>query len=337
MPVNEKREGFCLDKLQYLDFHPVCSALLAEIASEFIRSWTNEEATVARDKYVSLLVAKGCPVAKAEAAWRLVVQDGSGYVGSVGDVGGKGEEVAVTAGPVSGNRPHLLLMANREPAPVIDQSTMSNENVFCFEHGRWVLRFDGQTIYPQDISGIKYLHFLISSPGKSFSPQELYDGFGSRARKKPKAVTVQEAFSSRLGLAPAQSDVLIDQRGRGEMLDRMEKIEIEMARAKSIPNADLIEKLAAERIAIKEQLRKAFTPVGSRRIQEPELVRRVKAIDIAIRRAKEKIQRAGHQDLLNHLNDSIDVKVKSGCVYMPSVETPWRTQSVQFVLPSKPR
>jgi len=110
-----------------------------------------------------------------------------------------------------------------------------------------------------------------------------------------------------------------------------------MACAKLVPDADLIEKLALERIQITAELRKAFTPVGSRRMQEPDLVRRMKAVDIAIRRAKEKIQRAGHHDLFRHLSDTIEVKVKSGCRYSQGEENRWRTESSTFNAPTLPR
>ena len=207
---------------------------------------------------------------------------------------------------------------------------------FSFEDGRWVVRFREQTIYPQDITGIKYLHCLIANPGRTFSPQELYDDFGGRKRRAaPNSMGAVDALRSGIAFSSAKPDVVVDQRGRKEMLERLEQIEADMSLAKLVPDADQIEKLAAERIAITEYLRKAFTPVGSRRIQEPDLVRRMKAVDIAIRRAKEKIQRSGHHALLRHLNQAVEIKVKSGCRYSCGNEAPWRT--VPFSPPSQPR
>ncbi len=320
-------EATLIEQSQFLDLYPVCSRMISEIASEFIRSWSREELDFFRDKFVGQLIQQGIPRAKAKSAWNLLVQEHAksenGSPGSSSMVGDRQLTSVTIANPSS---------SKAECSPPL------KKNVFSFEGGRWVVSFDGLTVYPQDITGIKYLHCLISKPSETFSPKELYDGFGGRAtRKKPKSMSVGDAIQSGLGIASAQPDVLVDRRGRSEMLARLDAIESEMASAKMVPNADLIERLAMERILIKEQLRKAFTPVGSRRIQEPELVRRMKAVDIAIRRAKEKIQLAGHDALLGHLNRTVEVKVKSGCRYLPCSGATWRTQPVQFVTPKNPR
>ena len=149
-------------------------------------------------------------------------------------------------------------------------------------------------------------------------------------------MSAQDAMVSGVSFTAAKPDVVVDEKGKQDMLARLDNIEREMASAKLVPDADLIEKLAAERIRIQEYLRKAFTPVGNRRIQEPDVVRRMKAVDIAIRRAKEKIQRAGHQELLRHLEQSVEVKVRSGCRYEGDGFT-WRTQPVEFIVPGQPR
>ena len=263
---------------------------------------------------------------KAEIAWKLIVQDhGKSASDSIGEDSSLLAKVAAS-------------QMGRMHSEADPETCASKMNVFSFEDGRWVVRFREQTIYPQDITGIKYLHFLISNPGHAFSPRELYDGFGGRkTRKKPNSMSAGEALRSGVTFDLAKPDVHVDQQGKNEMLARLEDIETEMVAAKLVPDADLIEKLAAERIAITEHLRKAFTPVGSRRIQEPDLVRRMKAVDIAIRRAKEKIQRAGHHELLQHLNKAVEVKVKFGCSYSAGDESPWRTQPLNFSAPIKPR
>ena len=323
-----------VDRSQFLDIYPVCSRLIAEIGREFIRSWSVEQAQGLRESFVRQLVDEGgVSIAKAEMAWRLVVQDH----GKSDSVAEKNETLQRVDGgssralPATSSKVVVSQVQFSKPAP-------ADGNVFSFEDGRWVVRFLGKTIYPQDINGIKYLHYLISHPGRVFSPRELYDGFSTRkSGNRLKSMSAGEALRSGVAFDSARPDVAVDQQGKSEMLSRLEDIESEMAAAKLVPDADLIEKLAAERIGITEYLRKAFTPVGSRRIQEPDLVRRMKAVDIAIRRAKEKIQRAGHHDLLAHLNESIEVKVKSGCRYSAGPGNDWRTTAVQFDAPSNPR
>ena len=312
-----------IERSQFMDIYPACSSLISEIGREFINTWTTEETDSFHTVMVNRLVGKGIQRTKAETAWRLLVQESSRSAS------------AISSAVLAAATPLLPALGSRSGSA---QTEVSHDNVFSFEGGRWVVSFQGMTIYPQNITGIKYLHCLISKPGKAFSPKELYEGFGGRVvGKQPKSMSSGDAIRAGLQIAKAQPDVLIDQQGRNEMLVRLEDIESEMIAAKMIPNADLIEKLAMERIQIKEQLRKAFTPVGSRRIQEPELVRRMKAVDIAIRRAKEKIQRAGHSKLLHHLNQAIEVKVKTGCRYLPAIRTTWRTNEVTFNAPKKPR
>ncbi|QEG21766.1 hypothetical protein [Mariniblastus fucicola] len=332
MSANHSRtETSYIDRNQFLDVYPICSRLVSEIGRVFIRSWTDEQASLHREELVGRLIESGVSKAKAEIAWKLIVQDHAK----------SGARSAPNSDSVSAMNLNVSAANSANGNSEFRNSgsgAQTDENIFSFEHGRWVVRYLGQTIYPQDITGIKYLHCLIANPGVTFSPQELYNGFGGRkTRQRPKAMSAGDALRTGVGFEPTKPDVLIDQQGRKAMLARLESIESEMANAKLVPDADLIEKLVAERIGITAHLRKAFTPVGSRRIQEPDLVRRMKAVDIAIRRAKEKIQRAGHYELLRHLNDTVEVKVKSGCRYHSTAEPVWRTSAVAFIAPNQPR
>lgn len=314
-----------IERSPFLNVYPVCSKLISEIGREFIRSWTVEQANTFRAELLSKLVASGVSREMAGIAWKLVVQEYGESRSAVAKEVMRGDSTApvlATSTAASANR-------------LITES--ANENIFSHEDGRWVVRFRNQTIYPQDITGIKYLHYLISNPGVTFSPSELYNGFGGRkATKNPNSMSAGEAIASGVGFTAGKPDVVVDEQGRQDLLARLESIECEMAKAKLVPDADLIEKLAAERIGIQEYLRKAFTPVGSRRIREPDGVRRMKAVDIAIRRAKEKIQRAGHNELLRHLNESVEVKVKSGCRYFGNYSS-WRTEPIKVSASVKPR
>lgn len=311
----------------FLDVYPVCSQLVSEIGRAFIRSWNVEQASMFRSELIDKLVSSGISRERAELSWKLVVQEHGKTSNSSNAVNQLNPSINIQKAP--GNSPSSDRLTT--------ESGNENENVFSFEDGRWVVRFCNQTIYPQNITGIKYLHFLISNSGVTFPPGELYDGFGGRhSKKKPNSMSAQDAMVSGVSFTAAKPDVAVDEKGKQDMLARLDNIEREMASAKLVPDADLIEKLAAERIRIQEYLRKAFTPVGNRRIQEPDVVRRMKAVDIAIRRAKEKIQRAGHQELLRHLEQSVEVKVRSGCRYEGDGFT-WRTQPVEFIVPGQPR
>ena len=313
----------------FLEVHPVCSRLLIELTRDFLGSLNEDESVACQRKHVESLVRDGFDRHLVETAWRLIVRERQAL-----DFRDTQSATRLASKAVSGLAKRHDALRAVEDVP----SRAMNENVFSFEGGRWVVTYGGKTIYPQDISGIKYLHYLISHPDQAFSPTDLYAGFGERKqRKASNLLTVDEAFHNGVAFASAQSDVRVDQQGKEEMLARLEQIETEMAAAKLVPDADMIEKLASERLQITEELRKAFTPVGSRRIQEPDLVRRMKAVDIAIRRAKEKIQRAGHHDLFRHLSDAIEVKVKSGCRYSPGKEARWRTEDDGFSAPSQPR
>lgn len=318
-------ETASISRSKFLDVYPVCSQLISDIGREFIRSWTIEQAEMFRAEFVEKLVSSGVVRERAEVSWKLVVQEhGRSKESGVGE--NKLRESGVDRSAT-----------NNVAGRIRSETPSPQGNVFSFEDGRWVVRFRSQTIYPQDINGIKYLHCLISNPGVTFSPRELYEGFGGRkSSKKPNSMSAGDAIRCGVGFSSAKPDVVVDEQGRQDLLARLEQIEFEMANAKLVPDADLIEKLAAERIGIQEYLRKAFTPVGSRRMREPDLVRRMKAVDIAIRRAKEKIQRAGHHELLRHLNDSVEVKVKSGCRYAGD-RAEWRTTPTTVGAPKKPR
>jgi len=313
-----------IDRSPFLNVYPVCSKLISEIGREFIRSWSVEQADTFRTELLGKLVASGISPEMAGVAWKLVVQE-------------YGERLSVPNGITRGDSATPALATNAVPNGNRLLVESVNENIFSHEDGRWVVRFRNQTIYPQDITGIKYLHYLISNPGVTFSPSELYNGFGGRkATKNPNSMSAGEAIASGVGFTASMPDVVVDEQGRRDLLSRLENIECEMAKAKLVPDADQIEKLAAERIGIQEYLRKAFTPAGSRRIKEPDVVRRMKAVDIAIRRAKEKIQRAGHNELLRHLNETVEVKVKSGCRYVNACSS-WRTEPLKVVTSVKPR
>lgn len=304
---------------QFFDVYSVCSHLIAEIGREAVRSWNGIEIESKMEKFIDHMVVNGFPRQKALLAWKLIVEGNP-----------KNDPSSMPT-----LRPSSAVFSMVEDQ---GSSRAREENVFSFEGGRWVVRFQGKTVYPGDITGIKYIHRLISQSGNTISAQDLYDDFGGKARRKqPNSISRLDAVQSGLRTDFVQSDVLIDERGRSEMLKRLDVIELEMMKAKGIPDADLIEKLATERISIQGELRKAFTPVGSRRIQEPERVRRMKAVDIAIRRAKEKIEKAGHRSLVIHLDETIEVKVKSGCSYKPDSSVAWRTQPASFIAQRRPR
>jgi len=150
-----------IDRAQFLDVYPVCSQLISDIGREFIRTWTLGQANVFHSHFVARLVDSGVSVEKAEIAWKLVVQEH----GKAESKARHGDFKCVSNAGVAVN--FVDPVASKEAANF-------DENIFSFEGGRWVLRFRQQTIYPQDITGIKYLHYLISNPGKTFSPSELY-------------------------------------------------------------------------------------------------------------------------------------------------------------------
>ncbi len=322
MSIDRSRD-LASKQLPFFDFYPVCSRLLCELGQEFVNSLTEEQANPVKSQFVQRLVDQGFSRDNVELSWNFILENRVERVAGFYDQQ-PSQDRATSMGS--------SLMPSALHGDEID------ENVFCFEDGRWVVRFLGKTIYPQDISGIKYLHWLISNPNQTFSPRVLYEDFGTRSRVSgPNSVSVDDAFRSGVGVNSAKPDVRLDQQAKSELLSRLEDIERELVVAKRIPDADQIEKLVDERIQIREELRKAFTPVGNRRIQEPDLVRRMKAVDIAIRRAKEKVQRAGHHDLLKHLNESVEIKVKSGCRYSPGNEISWRTKTAKAASSIKPR
>lgn len=319
------------ERSQFLDIYPICSQLIAVIGREFIRSWNVEQADQFRSGLLERLVEDGVPRAKAEVVWKLVVQE-QGKLSADSDAGSPN---LFSAPKVKAAVPSRVDSVGVSCDAV---NCETKENVFSFEDGRWVVTFRNKTIYPQDITGIKYLHCLISSPGRTYSPRDLYEGFGGRkVQSKADSVSQNQAVGSGVRFDSAQPEVLADNQGKRQMLARLEEIEVEVSRANQVQDSESIEKLLAERLSITEYLRKAFTPAGTGRAQEPDLVRRMKAVDIAVRRAKEKIQRAGHHDLLRHLNETIEVKVKSGCIYAPPAQLQWRTEPLEFVTPRQPR
>lgn len=321
MPIKQSQE-LQSGNLPFFDLYPVCSRLLCELGQVFINGLSEEQASPIKDQFVERLVSQGFSRENVELSWNFILENRS-------------EETCYTEAGTE-EISHISSQVVNSMNRATREGKSAGDNVFSFEDGRWVVRFNGKTIYPQDISGIKYLHWLISNPNQTFSPRTLYEGFGTRSQVNATG-TVDGMPYRGVAANRIESDMRLGQREKSEMLDRLNDIENEMVAAKRVPDADLIERLADERIQIREELRKTFTAVGNRRIQEPDLVRRMKAVDIAIRRAKEKIQRAGHHDLLTHLNDSIEIKVKSGCRYAPRVSLTWRTKAADIAPSIKPR
>ena len=183
---------------RFFDVYSVCAHLIAEIGKEAVRSWSNSDIDEKMDQFVGQMVQNGFPKSQAILAWKLVVQGNSKFEPTLDQI------------------PSLSVAAPIAPTTV---AAAKDENVFSFEGGRWVVRFQGKTVYPNDVTGIKYLHCLISRSGEVIPARELYDDFGCRKRRKPNsAVNHLDAIASGLGTGVAKSDVLIDERGRKEML-----------------------------------------------------------------------------------------------------------------------
>lgn len=299
----------------FLRLYPVCSSLVSLIGQDAIRRWNDAEKEAQYARFSQLLIAQGHPQDEVRRVWQLVVGD-------------------VPLPNDFSSRPSSATFRGANSPP----SNVELENVFCFEGGRWVIQFAGKTLYSTNMNGLKYLHRLLSAPFFSHRPEQLYRLIAADAPPQ-RNVSVDESVVEQSGLRNKRAipDVMVDDEGHKAMLARLENIEIEMVEAKRIPDPDLIEQLMLERIKILAHLKKAFTPVGKRRIQEPESVRKAKAIDIAIRRAKEKIKDAQLNELLTHLDQTVEVRSLSGCSYRPLTTVAWRTDPIEFAPPSKPR
>ncbi len=308
-------------KADFFELFPLCSALVAMIGKDTVDRWTRDEAESQRAKFCRRMVSQGFQEILVDRVWEMVV-----------------DQVEVQATVPNKLRP---VPTSPERGESSRDAETESQNIFCFEAGRWIVKYAGKTVYPSNVTGLKYLHKMISTPGHSYRPEELYQNVSGtiRGTQEINGSPMSHSVAAEVGLSAhrAKPDVHVDERGRREMLVRIEEIEIELENAKRIPDPDQIERLVVERLKIVAYLKKAFTPLGSRKIQEPESVRKMKAIDIAVRRAKEKIRLAGHSKLLDHLQEAITVRSRSGCCYHPLGEPKWRTEPISPPPPSLPR
>jgi tetratricopeptide (TPR) repeat protein len=181
--------------------------------------------------------------------------------------------------------------------------------VFSREGDYWTIAFDGKEVRLRDAKGLRYLHRLISEPGREFHVAELVSPAGPGSRPT-------EDLSPDAGHAGE----ILDATAKEAYRLRVEDLRVEIEEAEGWNDAERAARAREGLEAIASQLAKAYG-LGGRARRAAETSERIrKAVTNRIRHAIGRIQRE-HPQLAAHLANAISTG--TFCSYRPELPVPW--------------
>jgi hypothetical protein len=187
---------------------------------------------------------------------------------------------------------------------VISAHPNATGNVFRRKGDKWVVCFDGITIYPEHSVGLIYIARLLAEPHRDIPSVTL---FATRVDVDPRAVS-------------GSSGELLTDETLKNYSRRLQDLEDEIQEAKAFRNIGLSANLENEQEQLKKEMSRAFGLGGRiRRNDDQERIR--KAVLQAISNEKRRIAKK-HQSLGRHLKF---IKCGTACRYSPERQTDWLT------------
>ena len=181
------------------------------------------------------------------------------------------------------------------PAPGLP---LDHDNEFHHDGELWVLRFAGRTVRLPDAKGVGDLAQLLGAPGREIAALDLA-GVASGGDAGP----------------------ILDAAARDAYRRRLQELDDDIEGAEAMGDAGRVERFAAERDALVEQLTTAFGLGGRTRRAGSPAERARSTVTTRIRHTIRRIE-AVHPELGRHLDRS--VRTGTFCSYQPDPIVSWK-------------
>ena len=204
--------------------------------------------------------------------------------------------------------------------PVGSRSDGAVTNVFRREGDYWSVIFEGQVVRLRDVSGVRYLAWLLANPGREVHVVELAaigrrGGAGSSHVNDP-GLALRDA---------GDAGEMLDARAKAAYRRRLAEIEDDLEEARAFGDASRIAQASAERDFLARELSRAVG-LGGRDRRAGSAAERARAgVTRAVRQAMARIQ--GHHPALGtHLDRAI--RTGTYCAYLPDPRVPveWKVK-----------
>ena len=111
-----------------------------------------------------------------------------------------------------------------------------NENIFRYKGGRWEIAFDGETIYPSDKEGYRYISYVLSNPRENLHNYRIYQAVNNMVFG---LVTEGQQFDAKLyperatKIKITKEDKADDYQKNKEMIKELDKEDNKLKKEKS--------------------------------------------------------------------------------------------------------
>jgi tetratricopeptide (TPR) repeat protein len=192
------------------------------------------------------------------------------------------------------------------------------EHVFQRDGDYWTLAFAGHVCRLKDAKGLRYLAWLLRTPGRAIHVWDLLDADGA-APPGPAAGAARDVQPLRAS-RPADVGAALDARARAAYRERLEELRADLDNAERWRDEERALRMREEIEALTRELSSAYQLGGRPRRSGDPIERARKAVANRIRDSLARIQ-AAHPPLWRHL--SATIKTGTFCVYAPERPPRW--------------